>query len=167
MASLEQQESGEYLNINRSSVLSRIRAIDSNLKREQEQAVEKLLLGQDVLAVLPTGFGKSRIFQTYSRVKDHEMNGCSVVLVIVPLASIINDQITTLQSFGYPAADLKVLQDEDLKRCDFKILFSSAENALMKKFQDLLIDRQSQLHKRLCCIVVDESHTVETWTGKR
>ena len=71
------------------------------------------------------------------------MNGCSVVLVIVPLASIINDQITTLQSFGYPAADLKVLQDEDgLKRCHFKILFSSAENALTKKFQDLLIDRQ-------------------------
>ena len=44
----------------------------------------------------------------FSRVKDHEMDGCSVVLVIVPLASIINDQITTLQSFGYPAADLKV-----------------------------------------------------------
>ena len=75
------------------------------------------------------------------------MNGCSVVLVIVPLASIINDQITSLQSFDYPAADLKVLQDEDLKRCDFKILFSSAENELTKKFQDLVIDRQSQLHK--------------------
>ena len=96
MASLEQQASAENLNISRSSVLSRIWAIDSNLKREQEQAVEKLLLGQDVLAFLPTGFGKSIIFQTYSHVKDHEMNGCSVVLVIVPLASIINDQITTL-----------------------------------------------------------------------
>ena len=74
------------------------------------------------------------------------MNGISVVLVIVPLASII-DQITSLQSFDYPAADLKVLQDEDLKRCDFKILFSSAENELTKKFQDLVIDRQSQLYK--------------------
>ena len=112
MPSLKQQASAENLNISRSSVLSRIWAIDSNLKREQEQAVEKLLLGQDVLAFLPTGFGKSRIFQTYSHVKDHEMNGCSVVLVIVPLASI-NNQITTLQSFGYPAANLKVLQDED------------------------------------------------------
>ena len=108
MASSEHQASGENLSINGSNVLSRIRAINSNLKREQEQAVKKLLLGQDVLAVLPTGFGKSRIFQTYSRVKDHERNGCLVVLVIVPLASIINDQITTLQSFRYPAAGLKV-----------------------------------------------------------
>ena len=116
MASSEHQASGENLSINGSNVLSRIRAIDSNLKREQEQAVEKLLLGQDVLTVLPTGFGKSRIFQTYSRVKDHERNGCSVVLVIVPLASIINDQITTLQSFGYPAADLKVFKRRRLQK---------------------------------------------------
>ena len=146
--------------------MSRIRAIDSNLKREPEQVVEKLLLGQDVLAVLPTGFGKSRIFQTYSRVKDHEVNGCSVVLVIVPLASII-DQITTLQSFGYPAADLKVFQDEDLKRCDFKILFSSAENALMKKIQYLLIDRQSQLHKAWFSYVADDRRVIVSDHSRR
>jgi replicative superfamily II helicase len=62
---------------NNNSLVSKIRAIDPYLKKEQEQAVEKLLLGEDVLAILPTGFGKSRIFQVYSRVKDNEMNGCS------------------------------------------------------------------------------------------
>ena len=149
------------------SLVSKIRAIDPYLKKEQEQAVEKLLLGEDVLAILPTGFGKSRIFQAYSRVKDNEMNGCSVVLVIAPLSSIIDDQITALKSSGYPAADVKFLQHEDLERCDFKVLFSSAENVLTTKFQDHLLDRQSELHKRVCCIVVDEAHKVETWTGKR
>lgn len=63
------------------SLVSKIRAIDPYLKKEQEQAVEKLLLGEDVLAILPTGFGKSRIFQAYSRVKDNEnyewLFGCS------------------------------------------------------------------------------------------
>ena len=120
------------------SLVSKIRAIDPYLKKEQEQAVEKLLLGEDVLAILPTGFGKSRIFQAYSRVKDNEMNGCSVVLVIAPLSSIIDDQITALKSSGYPAADVKFLQHEDLERCDFKVLFSSAENVLTTKFQDHL-----------------------------
>ena len=151
---------------NEKDIVSKIRAIGSCLKKEQEEAVGKLLLGEDVVAILPTGFGKSRIFHAYSRVKDNEMNG-SVVLVIAPLASIINDQITSLRSSGYPVADLKVLQQDDLERCDFKILFSSAEDVLTRKFQDHLIDHQSELHKRLCCIVVDESHTVETWTGKR
>ncbi|XP_028419253.1 ATP-dependent DNA helicase Q-like 3 [Dendronephthya gigantea] len=159
MASLVQE--------NHKELMSKIRAIDPYLKKEQEQAVEKLLLGEDVLAILPTGFGKSRIFQTYSRVKDNEMNGCSVVLVIAPLSSIIDDQITVLHSSGYSAADVKCLQQEDLERCDFKVLFGSAENVLTTKFQNLLLDRQSDLHKRVCCIVVDEAHTVETWTGKR
>ena len=59
------------------SLVSKIRAIDPYLKKEQEQAVEKLLLGED----LPTGFGKCRIFQAYSLVKDNEnyewLFGCS------------------------------------------------------------------------------------------
>ena len=62
------------------------------------------------------------------------MNGCSVVLVIAPLSrlsSIIDDQITALKSSGYPAADVKCLQHEDLERFDFKVLFSSAENVLL------------------------------------
>jgi superfamily II DNA helicase RecQ len=68
---------------------------------------------------------------------------------------------------NYPAADVKFLQHENLERWDFKVLFSSAKNVLTTKFQDHLLDRQSELHKRVCCIVVDEAHTVETWTGKR
>ena len=43
------------------SLVSKIRAIDPYLKKEQEQTVEKLLLGEDILAILPTCFGKSRI----------------------------------------------------------------------------------------------------------
>ena len=54
--------------------MSKIRAVDANLKAEQENAIVELLLGKDVLAVLP-GFGKSRIFQVYSRVKDAEISG--------------------------------------------------------------------------------------------
>ena len=43
------------------------------LKPEQEVAVKYFLDGKDVLAVLPTGYGKSFIYQTFVRAKDFEM----------------------------------------------------------------------------------------------
>ena len=60
------------------------------LKPEQEVAVKSLLDIKDVLAVLPTGYGKSLIYQMFVRAKDLEMNGKATILVISPLVSIIN-----------------------------------------------------------------------------
>ena len=45
------------------------------LKPEQEVAVKSLIDGKDALAVLPTGYGKSLIYQMCVRAKDFEMNG--------------------------------------------------------------------------------------------
>ena len=145
----------------------KIRMLNMNLKKEQEQAVKELQNGNDVLAVLPTGFGKSRIFKAFERLKDNETNGRATILVIAPLASIIKDQLNELRSQGYLAADLSSFGPDELKACDFKIILSSAEEVMKAEFQDELKNRESELHRRLCCIVVDESHTVETWTGKR
>ena len=70
------------------------------LRPEQRQAVEALLQGRDVLAVLPTGYGKSMIFQVYVaaaalKVKEHQ-----TVLVVCPLGSIIDDQIEEAKGMG-------------------------------------------------------------------
>ena len=58
------------------------------LKDEQRLAVEALMSGKDVLAVLPTGLGKSVIYQSFVAAKDS-----SSIVVIVPLRSIIDDQL--------------------------------------------------------------------------
>ena len=49
------------------------------LKREQKEAVSRLLKGKDVLAVLPTGFGKSLIYQSFVLAKEMAEGsvGCS------------------------------------------------------------------------------------------
>ena len=47
-------------------LIEKLSSLDLNLKREQEQAAKELYAGRDVLAVLPTGFGKSRIFTSVS-----------------------------------------------------------------------------------------------------
>ena len=61
------------------------------LKEEQELAVEALLSGRDVMAVLPSGFGKSIISQSFEAAK--KMSVSSSNLVAVPLRSIIEDQL--------------------------------------------------------------------------
>ena len=62
----------------------------SSLKAEQKQAVVGLLNGKGVMAILPTGFGKSVILQLFSLVKMHEDELTSLVIVL-PLTSIIED----------------------------------------------------------------------------
>ena len=67
----------------------------NSLKPEQRDAVEALLDGQDVLAVLPTGFGKSLIYQLYVQAKHRSSSDRSTSILVVssPLRSIVEEQI--------------------------------------------------------------------------
>lgn len=78
------------------------------LKREQELAMRHLFNGKDVMAVLPTGFGKSLIFQLFVmmcgvRSKRKGESGFSSIIVISPLQSIIRDQVIEVNSMGMTA----------------------------------------------------------------
>ena len=66
---------------------------------------------QDCLCVLPTGFGKSLIFQLVPFVMDRlEKVSHSCVLVVSPLNAIISDQIEKLKERG---VGVKVLKEDD------------------------------------------------------
>jgi superfamily II DNA or RNA helicase len=84
------------------------------LKQEQKDAIYSLAIGgRDVLAVLPTGFGKSLIFQLLPFVFDY-LTGKSLkssAIVISPLNGLICDQIEKLKSF----MQVGVLQINDLE----------------------------------------------------
>ena len=143
------------------------------LKTEQETAVKELLKGNDVLAVLPTGFGKSIIFIVYllarsSFVEQTRGSSQSSVLVVSPLKStIICDQVLEVSSFNCSAMELSKETTHQITTSPPQFIYCSAENCIDKDFLDMLKDDGSQLHKSVEAIVVDESHTIETWTGKR
>ena len=61
------------------------------LKKEQEEAVLALLEKKDVFAILPTGFGKSLIYQSYCVAKSAIDGVMPAVIVVVPLRSIDAD----------------------------------------------------------------------------
>ena len=81
----------------------------------------------------------------------------SVILVTCPLKSLIEDQTCA------PLQDVNNLFDDNLPQ----LLFASAENALDNDFKRILKGRPSKVPEQVELIVVDESHTVEIWTGKR
>src|SRR5438067_6508682 len=66
----------------------------------QQSAVDKLLAGQSVLAIFPTGGGKSLCYQLPALLLD------GVTLVVSPLIALMKDQIDFLVSKGVAAARL-------------------------------------------------------------
>ena len=138
------------------------------LKKEQEMAVKELLDGKDVMAILPTGFGKSLIFTIFAIAKGQiSRSEKTCVLVISPLKSIIDDQIAEMASLNYRALELSVDNMASILSDPPQFVYCTAEKVLEKSFLDELKNSNTAIHKAVSAIVVDESHTVESWTGKR
>ena len=96
------------------------------LKPKQVQCFEYLLQGFDVLSILPTGFGKSLVFQLlpdFLPVKSCQ----NIVIVISPLTSIIEDQISALKLIGIPADIPTIKEDSSLYNAD--CLFEHEEDS--------------------------------------
>ena len=82
------------------------------LKEGQELAVEALLSRRDVMAVLPTGFGKSIIYQSFVIAKNFAITAS--IVVVVPLRCIIEDQLQS-NDFGIKRHWCQLVQ------CNFRI----------------------------------------------
>ena len=147
-----------------------VSGLQFKLRQEQVISVKTLLSNRDVFAVLPTGYGKSLIFRCFVVAKElleakngHGTATSPCALVICPLTSIIEDQMAEAVSLGISCHRLQDIKE--LEKSAFQLVFSSAERVM--EFKNMLKDSSSTLHNNVCLIVVDESHTVETWTGKR
>ena len=68
---------------------------------------------------------------------------------------------------GISAGSLADGLQKDIESGKYCLIFASGEEALSKNFLESLKREGSPLHDNLAAIVVDESHTIETWTGKK
>ncbi|PFX25697.1 ATP-dependent helicase SGS1 [Stylophora pistillata] len=137
------------------------------LRPEQKEAISSLVQGRDLLAVLPTGSGKSLIFQLLIRVKQILSLKAACVIVVCPLKSIVQDQLAEASLMGLTATSLAGASLQDVENGKYQLIFASAEEILAKPFLSSQKKSTSPLHQNLPAIIVDESHTVETWTGQR
>ncbi|XP_068716936.1 uncharacterized protein [Montipora capricornis] len=124
-----------------SEVLSKSQSasgLQFQLKEQQVTAVKNRLLNHDVLAVLPTGYGKSLILQSFVVAKELLENAKACVVVICPLTSVIQDQIAEAKSLAITCVSLQDI--EEIKESTFQLVFSSAERVMEKDFKNLLKD---------------------------
>ena len=85
------------------------------MEQKQRNAVKYFLNHDDVLAVLPTGYGKSHIFQLFAVAASIERKEPQTVLVVCHLKSIIEDQIAEAESMGIPAASAVDISEDEFR----------------------------------------------------
>ena len=129
----------------------------------QRPVVEALLAGQDCLAVLPTGGGKSLCYQLPALVRE------GLVLVISPLVALMQDQVQQLERRGIPAACLhggvgmperRWLQAR-LRDQTLRLLYLAPERLQAEATRQLLDDLLDA--GQLVALAVDEAHCISAW----
>ena len=147
----------------------------TELKNEQEKALFYLLSGKDVFVNLPTGFGKSLIYQLSPLVAEelskrhYYPNGnirSGIVLVISPLVSLIKDQVKGLQQRGIKASFIGAGQEEanfkEIVNGEMNIVYSSPEAMLASdRWREMICSQVYQ--NNVVAVAVDEAHCITHW----
>ena len=162
------------------------------LRPKQVICLEKLFLGHDVVAVLPTGYGKSLIFYLLPLMLFAKENGItvdgiditssifsSVVIIVTPINALMEDQIKRIKSWGFRASifnvkeqleeeetelsgDFLLCEKESLKDAKYNFVFAHPESFLSCKFGRDLLN-SSSYQQNICAIVIDEAHCILEW----
>ncbi len=125
----------------------------------QEEILRTLLAGEDVMAVMPTGSGKSLLFQLPALI------GGGLTVVVSPLIALMRDQVASLRELGVSAAALNSASDAVERRSihaalenrTLRLLYVAPERLMREETLELLS------HSRVDLFAIDEAHCVSQW----
>lgn len=128
-------------------------------RKSQEEVIENIINGKDVLAIMPTGGGKSICYQIPALMME------GLTIVISPLISLMKDQVDNIRETGIKAAyinsTISNLQIRDIllnaSNGDYKIIYVAPERLQSTEF---LIE-VSKI--KISQVAIDEAHCVSQW----
>ena len=130
-----------------------------SFRPKQEDIVNAALEGRDVLAILPTGGGKSVCFQVPAMMRE------GIAIVVTPLIALMKDQVQNLSRRGIKALCVNAgmgrreveLTLNNAAYGDFKFLYVSPERLGTSLFRNYVQEMNVSF------IVVDEAHCISQW----
>lgn len=131
----------------------------TSFRPHQAEVIDAVLSGRDVLVTMPTGAGKSLLYQLPALCLD------GLVLVISPLIALMKDQVDALQKRGIRAAYVNSSVSSKKRRQrleaavsgDLDLLFITPERFRSPSFMAV----ESRLH--IALLAVDEAHCISQW----
>jgi ATP-dependent DNA helicase RecQ len=125
----------------------------------QAEIVSTILDGRDVLAVMPTGSGKSLCYQLPALVRD------GLTVVVSPLIALMRNQVAQLSGNGVAAASLNSTNDpaenrailDRIARGTLRLVYVAPERLLKTETLDLL------KRAKVAMLAVDEAHCISQW----
>lgn len=151
-----------HVNLNRFFGFDKFRTYDG--EPLQENAVRAAVENKSLLAIFPTGGGKSLTFQLPALMEGHSVHGLTVV--ISPLQSLMKDQVDNLSERGITDAVTingmldPISRSDAIRRVldgDASLLYISPEMLRSKTIEKILLARH------LVRIVIDEAHCFSSW----
>ncbi|WP_324805932.1 DNA helicase RecQ [Sphingomonas sp. LY29] len=129
----------------------------STFRGVQEDVVARAVAGQNVLAVMPTGAGKSLCYQLPALIRP------GTGIVISPLIALMHDQVRSASGFGIRAAALTSVSEDPrgirdaLRDGELDLLYVAPERATTEDFARLLEE------SHIALFAIDEAHCVSEW----
>ena len=144
--------------VSASSVLKETFGFD-DFRGKQLEIIDTVFAGGSVLAVMPTGAGKSLCFQIPGLMKD------GLTIVVSPLISLMQNQVEALRFVGVEAETVNSNNSQEdnqriwrkIREGELKFLYVSPEKLMTEQMLDIVDDLNISL------FAIDEAHCISQW----